>query len=125
MATIDVGIDLGTTNSAVALVQRGQPSVVPNFLGELTTPSVVHVDASGTVTIGRRAYERLVRDPAHTASEFKRVMGQSTGATFAGADGDAPRQMAPPQLSAEVLKSLLSARSNTGKIGMSSPSARQ
>lgn len=49
MATIDVGIDLGTTNSAVAIVQQGRPSVVPNFLGELTTPSVVHIDPAATI----------------------------------------------------------------------------
>lgn len=111
MATIDVGIDLGTTNSAVAIVQQGRPSVVPNFLGELTTPSVVHIDPAATITIGRRAYERLLRDPEHTASEFKRVMGQSGGMTLAASVSAALPSgigaMTPPQLSAEVLKSLL------------------
>lgn len=103
MATIDVGIDLGTTNSSVALIQQGRPQLVPNFRGDQTTASVVHLDGNGTVTIGRQALDRLVRDPENARSEFKRLMGQAESMVFP-ASGIVKT---PAELSADVLNSLL------------------
>lgn len=102
-STIDVGIDLGTTNSALALMQKGHPYVVPNYLGEPTTPSVVRVDQNGGVTVGRRASDWLMREPDSTKAEFKLLMGQPEGLEFAGVD----RSLTPVELSSEVLKALL------------------
>ncbi|HSH77151.1 MAG TPA: Hsp70 family protein, partial [Herpetosiphonaceae bacterium] len=100
-ATIDIGIDLGTTNSAVAVMQQGVPFVVDSH-GSVVTPSVVHIDQAGKLTIGKRAYERIISNPDETAWEFKRRMGTSDAKTFPGTG----RQMTAPQLSAEILKIL-------------------
>ena len=100
--SIDVGIDLGTTNSAVAIVQQGTPFIVTNNQGGMTTPSTVRIDKRGTMTVGAKAYDFLMRDPQNTAGEFKRHMGQPTPFEFK----DAGRTLSAPQLSAEVLKSL-------------------
>lgn len=99
---IDVGIDLGTTNSAVAVVQQGAPFVVTNNNGGQTTPSVVRIDKRGTLTVGQKAYDFLVADPENTAGGFKRYMGQTTPFEFHGVG----RVFSAPQLSAEVLKAL-------------------
>lgn len=100
--SIDIGIDLGTTNSAIAIVQQGTPFVVTNNNGSLTTPSVVRIDRRGTLTVGQKAYDFLVADPDNTHGGFKRFMGHPTQFEFMGAG----RTMSAPQLSAEVLKSL-------------------
>ena len=70
-----LGIDLGTTNSLVAVYKDGDVTVIPNRLGSLLTPSVVSVDAEGTVYVGETALERKSVDPANTVSGFKRAMG--------------------------------------------------
>ena len=70
-----LGIDLGTTNSLVAVYKDGDVTVIPNRLGSLLTPSVVSVDAEGTVYVGETALERTSVDPANTVSVFKRAMG--------------------------------------------------
>ena len=70
-----LGIDLGTTNSLVAVYKDGEVSVIPNRLGSLLTPSVVSIDAEGTVYVGETAAERKSIDPANTVSVFKRAMG--------------------------------------------------
>ena len=70
-----LGIDLGTTNSLVAVYKDGDVTVIPNRLGSLLTPSVVSVDAEGTVYVGETALERKSTDPANTVSVFKRAMG--------------------------------------------------
>ena len=70
-----LGIDLGTTNSLVAVYKDGDVTVIPNRLGSLLTPSVVSVDAEGTVYVGETALERKSVDPANTVSVFKRAMG--------------------------------------------------
>lgn len=70
-----IGIDLGTTNSLVALWQDGKPSLVPNALGSLLTPSCVSLDDDGTILIGAAARDRLQTHPERTASLFKRHMG--------------------------------------------------
>ena len=70
-----IGIDLGTTNSLVALWQDGKPRLVPNALGSLLTPSCVSLDEDGTILIGAAARDRLQTHPERTASLFKRHMG--------------------------------------------------
>jgi len=101
-STIDVGIDLGTTNSSIARLQQGLPFVIPNNDGAPATPSVVRVNASGTTFIGKRAYDFLVSDPDNTVGEFKRWMGTDQTFTFR----DAAKTMTAPQLSALILQSL-------------------
>jgi molecular chaperone DnaK len=61
-----IGIDLGTTNSAVAVFDGEAVSVIPNPLGESLTPSVVRIDGRGGEAIGRKAFRALERDPANT-----------------------------------------------------------
>ncbi|PFE03909.1 molecular chaperone HscC [Bacillus cereus] len=73
MATI--GIDLGTTNSLVASWSEDGATLIPNVLGEFLTPSVVSVDESGEILVGRIAKERLITHPQLTASTFKRFIG--------------------------------------------------
>lgn len=62
-----VGIDLGTTNSLVAVWENGQPRLVANSLGEFMTPSCVSLDEDGSVLVGRAARERLQTHPEKTA----------------------------------------------------------
>lgn len=102
MRPIHVGIDLGTTNSAAAVFDGQDLSVVRNAQGSVLTPSVVRVDARGNVLVGARARKFLDADPANTRSEFKRLMGTDHQLDFP-ASGQALR---PQALSAEVLKSL-------------------
>src|SRR5262245_32112830 len=75
-----VGIDLGTTNSLVAVWQDGAPRLIPNALGEFLTPSCVSIDKDGAILVGRAARERLQTHPDRTAAVFKRFMG--TDKTF-------------------------------------------
>lgn len=98
-----VGIDLGTTNSAAAVFDGEAVSVVRNAQGGLLTPSVVRIDVRGNVSVGARARRFLDADPAHTRSEFKRLMGTTHVLDF----GDAGTRK-PEQLAAEVLRSLRS-----------------
>ncbi len=98
-----VGIDLGTTNSAMASFDGTTLAVVPNALGEMLTPSVVRVDARSTFLVGRRAFRFLETDPANTRGEFKRLMGTAERLGFEAAGKD----FLPEELSAQVLGSLL------------------
>lgn len=76
MATTPVlGIDLGTTNSAVSLWQDGKPVLIPNRWGEVLTPSVIGLGDSGEILVGRAAYDRLQTHPEMTLASFKRYMG--------------------------------------------------
>jgi molecular chaperone HscC len=70
-----VGIDLGTTNSLAAVWEDGRPQLIPNALNEVLTPSVVGVDDTGDILVGRPALERMLVHPELTASVFKRYMG--------------------------------------------------
>ncbi len=58
-----IGIDLGTTNSAVAIWRDGKSELVPNALGEMLTPSAVSIDESGQTWVGRAALDRLATHP--------------------------------------------------------------
>lgn len=95
-----IGIDLGTTNSLVSVFQDGKPVLIPNALGEFLTPSVVSMDASGTVLVGRAARERLVTHPEDSVAQFKRYMGSRKTFTLRG------KPFLPEELSALVLRSL-------------------
>ena len=98
-----VGIDLGTSNSALATFDGVTLSVLSNNLGELLTPSVVRLDARGGVSVGRRAARFLETDPANTRGEFKRLMGSAERLDFPAAG----KSLLPEELSARVLASLL------------------
>ncbi|MBP2472711.1 molecular chaperone DnaK [Crossiella equi] len=101
--TIDFGIDLGTTNSALAVCRDGEVSVVKNNDGWDYTPSAVWLNRSGQTSVGRAARERASRDPANAHLEFKLEMGLAGAHRRFAAAG---RSLTPPELSAEVLKSL-------------------
>src|SRR5919112_4119940 len=109
---IDFGIDLGTTNSCVAQAAGGEVRVIQNNDQMNVTPSVVRVLKSGSLLVGRRAYNALAEDPENVAHEVKRLMGQRYAKTFPASG----RVMTPEEISAEVLKSLLAdARRRAGE----------
>ncbi len=72
-----IGIDLGTTNSLVAVWKNGQATLIPNALGEYLTPSCVGLDEDGSILVGKAARERLQTHPQRTAALFKRYMGSN------------------------------------------------
>lgn len=102
--TIDFGIDLGTTNSTVALVTGTTMDVIPNDQGSALTPSAVYIDKRGEMRVGSKAKERLEDDPDNAVAEFKLRMG--LGPQGAKHFKRSNRTMLPEELSAEVLKSL-------------------
>ena len=95
-----VGIDLGTTNSAVAIWQDGAARLLPNALGELLTPSAVSVDASGQSWVGAAALDRMATHPEQTVTSFKRMMGTQASVTLG------KRKFSAEELSAMVLAQL-------------------
>ncbi len=97
-----VGIDLGTTNSAAAVFDGEQVTLVRNAQGSFLTPSVIRIDARGTPTVGAKAQRALESDPANTSAEFKRLMGTATPIEFKSARCS----RLPQELAAEVLRSL-------------------
>src|SRR5579864_7444462 len=72
-----VGIDLGTTNSVVAVLEAGEPTVIPNAEGSRTTPSVVGFAKSGEVLVGEVAKRQAITNPDRTIRSVKRHMGTS------------------------------------------------
>jgi molecular chaperone DnaK len=100
--TINFGIDLGTTNSSIAVFNGSGADVFKNNEGQEYTPSAVWIDGKGKLYVGRLAKERLEDDNENTFSEFKLQMGTDQLYRFARSG----RQMRPEELSAEVLKSL-------------------
>ncbi|WGM39483.1 molecular chaperone HscC [Caulobacter sp. NIBR1757] len=96
-----IGIDLGTTNSAVAIWRDGRAELIPNSLGHTLTPSAVSVDEkTGEIMVGLAARERQSTHPDLTATVFKRYMGSQRSTTLGKAS------YLPEELSALVLKSL-------------------
>ncbi len=95
-----VGIDLGTTNSLIALWDNGATRLIPNSLGQMLTPSCVSVDEDGAILVGQAARERLQTHPQASAANFKRLMGSDK--TF----HLGKRAFRPEELSALVLRSL-------------------
>lgn len=96
----NIGIDLGTTNSACCVWKDGRLQMIPNRLGDMLTPSVVHISDTDTVTVGRIARENLILEPDNTAALFKRYMGTNRKIHLNG------RNYTAPELSALVLRSL-------------------
>jgi len=95
-----IGVDLGTTNSLVAVWRDGRAELIPNALGSVLTPSCVSLLDDQSIVVGVAARDRLESHPSVTASVFKRYMGTSR-TTPLGA-----RTFRPEELSAFVLKSL-------------------
>ncbi|PBQ17042.1 molecular chaperone HscC [Pseudomonas congelans] len=95
-----VGIDLGTTNSLVAVWRDGSSELVTNALGETLTPSVVGLDDEGQILVGKAARERLQTHPEKTTALFKRYMGSAQEIRLGSAT------YRPEELSSLVLKSL-------------------
>ncbi|HOH42540.1 MAG TPA: molecular chaperone DnaK, partial [Candidatus Hydrogenedentes bacterium] len=71
-----IGIDLGTTNSCVAVIENGEPAVIPNLEGSRTTPSVVAFTRDGERLVGTAAWRQAVTNPANTVFSIKRFMGR-------------------------------------------------
>ena len=70
-----IGIDLGTTNSCVAVIEGGEPTVIPNAEGARTTPSVVAFSKDGERLVGQVAKRQAITNPDRTISSIKRDMG--------------------------------------------------
>ncbi len=123
MASI-IGIDLGTTNSCVAIMEGGKPKVLENSEGDRTTPSVVAFTEDGEVLVGQSAKRQAVTNPHHTVFASKRLIGRKFQEDVVQRDidlmpykivkaknGDAwveigDKQMAPPEVSARVLQKM-------------------
>src|ERR1700761_3111350 len=100
--TIDIGIDLGTTNSSIACGRDGAVRVFQNLELSGVTPSVVYLGKTGRIVVGRKAYDAWPADPENTQAEFKRWMGFDDKLKFPASG----RSLAAEELSAEVLKAL-------------------
>ncbi|WP_035059721.1 molecular chaperone DnaK [Andreprevotia chitinilytica] len=119
-----IGIDLGTTNSCVAVIENGQPKVIENAEGTRTTPSIIAYQEDGEILVGAPAKRQAVTNPKNTLYAVKRLIGRRfedkevqkdidlMPYTITKADnGDAwvsvrDKKMAPPQISAEVLRKM-------------------
>ena len=117
-----IGIDLGTTNSVVAVMEAGEPAVVTNPEGGRTTPSVVAFAASGERPVGQVAKRQAVTNPENTVFSIKRFMGRKFDEVneemkmvpyrvVRASNGDArvqagDKELSPPEISAMVLQKL-------------------
>ena len=95
-----VGIDLGTTNSVVAVLEGGEPTVIANAEGARTTPSVVAFSKNGEVLVGEIAKRQAVTNVEHTISSVKRHMGTDWTADIDG------KKYTPQEISARILQKL-------------------
>ncbi len=95
-----VGIDLGTTNSLVAVLRDGRPEIVPNRSGRRMTPSVVGLDKAGRLVVGEAARAQLASAPDRTVAEVKRLMGSGEKVRV----GD--RTYGPQEISGLILRAL-------------------
>ena len=95
-----IGIDLGTTNSCVAVMEGGEPVVIPNSEGNRTTPSVVAFSKDGERLVGQIAKRQAVTNPEHTIISIKRKMGTAEKVKI---DGD---EFSPQEISAMILQKL-------------------
>ena len=95
-----IGIDLGTTNSCVAVFEGGEPKVIPNPEGARTTPSVVAFSKSGERMVGQVAKRQSITNPDRTVSSIKREMGSNYKVSIEG------KQYTPQEISAMVLQKL-------------------
>jgi molecular chaperone DnaK len=117
-----IGIDLGTTNSAMAVLEGGEPTVIPNAEGGRTTPSVVAFTRDGQRLVGAPAKRQQVTNPQNTVFSIKRFMGRKFDEVseemkivpyevVAGPNGDVrvkagDKEYAPPEISAMILQKL-------------------
>ncbi|MDP5008098.1 MAG: Hsp70 family protein, partial [Glaciimonas sp.] len=119
-----IGIDLGTTNSCVSVMENGKPKVIENSEGARTTPSIIAYQEDGEILVGAPAKRQAVTNPKNTIYAAKRLIGRKWSEdavqkdialmpyTISKADnGDAwitvrDKQLAPPQISAEVLSKM-------------------
>ncbi|HEX3909692.1 MAG TPA: molecular chaperone DnaK [Solirubrobacteraceae bacterium] len=117
-----IGIDLGTTNSCMAVLEGGEPTVIENSEGGRTTPSVVAFTSSGERLVGTVAKRQAVTNPQNTVFSIKRFMGRKEGEVkeeesivpykvVSGPNGDARveadgEQFSPPEISAMILQKL-------------------
>ena len=76
-----IGIDLGTTNSAMAVMEGSQPEILVNAEGDRTTPSVVGFRKDGERVVGKAAKNQAVTNPVNTVSSVKRFIGRSYAET--------------------------------------------
>ena len=97
-----IGIDLGTTNSVVSVLEGGEPTVITNPEGSRITPSVVGFTKDGQRLVGQLAKRQAVSNPDRTISSIKRHMGESYKVTIDGKD------YTPPEISAMILQKLKS-----------------
>src|SRR5213082_3760887 len=95
-----IGIDLGTTNSCMAVLEGGEPTVIANAEGGRTTPSVVAFAKSGEPLVGEVAKRQAVTNPERTIRSVKRHMGTDWKIDIDGKD------MTPQQISAFILQKL-------------------
>ena len=119
-----IGIDLGTTNSCVAVMEGGEPTVIPNSEGARTTPSVVAVSKTGERLVGQIAKRQAITNPDNTIYSVKRLMGRKTNdqsvqrdlallsySVASAPNGDARvtlqgKDYSPPEVSAMILQKL-------------------
>src|SRR5512141_3308678 len=117
-----IGIDLGTTNSVVAVMEGGEPKVIPNEEGGRTTPSVVGFTKTGERLVGQVAKRQAVTNPENTIYSIKRFMGRRYDEVtdeakmvpykaMAAGNGDVRvdvrgKQYSPPEISAMILQKL-------------------
>src|SRR6202021_200452 len=117
-----IGIDLGTTNSVVAVMEGGEPKVIPNEEGGRTTPSVVAFTKSGERLVGQVAKRQSITNPENTVFSIKRFMGRRLDEVteeqkmvpykvVRGENGDARleisgKKYSPPEISAMILTKL-------------------
>jgi len=117
-----IGIDLGTTNSVVAVMEKNQPAVIVNQEGARTTPSVVAIAKDGERLVGQVAKRQAVTNPENTVYSVKRFIGRRfdelTDAdkrvpydVVKGKNGDAwvrsrGKDLSPPEISAKILQKL-------------------
>ena len=95
-----IGIDLGTTNSCVAVFEGGEPTVIPNPEGSRTTPSVVAFTKTGERLVGQVAKRQAITNPDKTVSSIKREMGSNYKVTIDG------KTYTPQEISAMILQKL-------------------
>ncbi|TVR19591.1 MAG: Hsp70 family protein [Anaerolineaceae bacterium] len=110
--TINFGIDLGTTNSAIAMLNGSEIDIIRGEEGFEYTPSAVYIDSHNSLYTGRVAKERVEDDPENAFMEFKLQMGKDHRYQFARSG----QMMSPEELSSEVLKALRhNVRQSTGE----------
>ena len=104
-----IGIDLGTTNSCVAVMEGGQPTVIANTEGSRTTPSVVAFTKTGERLVGEPAKRQAVTNAEKTISSIKREMGTDYRVTIDD------KKYSPQEISAMILQKLKNAEGYLGE----------